>query len=247
MDRSIARPSKLTGSILAVSADIVIRRWSPGQSDEWLLVEVKGGAKDVDRYARAAAYDLLAYRTAFDKVLTDNRKAYGFGIAWGAGLEPAPELVRLLLAREPSDLLINAPLLSSPATRTIALGLGFGDRFGGFQGRSGSFKEMVLQSEETKRIAGKARYQAASRHYIAADRSLHGKEGVDGSSPSEGSATIFGSCRPPRGNYRRALRSADDAGAMSSGESRSASSSSRRSSPLCPSPNHSCRFRRSRG
>jgi hypothetical protein len=70
--------------------DLVIRRWAPGQSDEWLVVEVKGGAKDVDRYARAAAYDLLAYRTAFDNVLTTNRKPYGLGIAWGAGLEPAP-------------------------------------------------------------------------------------------------------------------------------------------------------------
>jgi hypothetical protein len=100
VDRSIARPSKFTGSILAVSADIVIRRWAPGQSDEWLLVEVKGGAKDVDRYARAAAYDLLAYRTAFDKVLTDNRKAYGLGIAWGAGLEPAPDKPIMLCTRD---------------------------------------------------------------------------------------------------------------------------------------------------
>ena len=36
------------------------------------------------------------------------------------------------------------------------------------------------------RIAGKARYQALSRDDIAAADSLHGKEGVDGSSPSEG-------------------------------------------------------------
>jgi hypothetical protein len=71
--------------------DLVIRRWARGQSHRWLLVEVKGGAKDVDRYARAAAYDLLAYRTAFDSVLAPNREPYGLGIAWGAGLEPAPD------------------------------------------------------------------------------------------------------------------------------------------------------------
>src|SRR4029453_7309644 len=31
---------------------------------------------------------------------------------------------------------------------TAALGLGFGDRLGGFRGRSGSFKEIVLQTEK---------------------------------------------------------------------------------------------------
>jgi hypothetical protein len=30
----------------------------------WLLVEAKGGERAVDRSARAAAFDLLAYRTA---------------------------------------------------------------------------------------------------------------------------------------------------------------------------------------
>jgi hypothetical protein len=59
------------------------------------------------------------------------------------------------------------------------LGLGLGDRFGASRGRSGSFKGRGAASGETSRFAGKAHYQAPGR-------SLHGKEGVDGSSPSEG-------------------------------------------------------------
>jgi len=47
------------------------------------------------------------------------------------------------------------------------------------QGKGGS-------SGETSQIAGKARYQAPFPGHIAAGRILHGKEGVDGSSPSEG-------------------------------------------------------------
>jgi hypothetical protein len=57
--------------------------------------------------------------------------------------------------RQPNDLAINAPLLPSLATRTSALGLGFGDRFGGCQGRSGSFKEMVQQAEKPRELQGK--------------------------------------------------------------------------------------------
>ena len=57
--------------------------------------------------------------------------------------------------RQPSDLVINAPLLSSLATTTSALGLGFGDRFRGFQGCSGSFEEMVLKAEEPVEFQGK--------------------------------------------------------------------------------------------
>jgi hypothetical protein len=85
-----------------------------------------------------------------------------------------------------ANLATNAPLLPPLATGTSALGIGFGDRFAGSEGRSGSFKEMVQQAEKPAELQGKARYQAPSRHRIAADRSLHGKEGVDGSSPSEG-------------------------------------------------------------
>jgi hypothetical protein len=53
------------------------------------------------------------------------------------------------------DLAINVPLLSSLAIRTIALGLGFGDRFGGFQGRSGPLEEMVPHAKKAGELQGK--------------------------------------------------------------------------------------------
>ena len=54
-----------------------------------------------------------------------------------------------------------------------------GARFWG-QGRGFS-----AASGETGRIAGKALNQALFRDHIAAERSLHGKEAVDGSSPAD--------------------------------------------------------------
>jgi hypothetical protein len=59
-------------------------------TSRWLLVEVKGGKRPVDEAARAAAYDLLAYRTAFDARLARQARPYGLGIAWGAGLVHNP-------------------------------------------------------------------------------------------------------------------------------------------------------------
>ena len=53
------------------------------------------------------------------------------------------------------DLAINVPLLSSLAIRTIALGLGLGDRFGGFQGRSGPLEEMVPHAKKPAKLQGK--------------------------------------------------------------------------------------------
>ena len=53
------------------------------------------------------------------------------------------------------DAATNGYLLPCLATGTSALGLGFGDRFGGFQGRPGSFKEMVLHTEELAELQGK--------------------------------------------------------------------------------------------
>lgn len=38
--------------------------------------------------ARAATYDLLAYRTAYTQALEHQAKPYGLGIAWGAQLQP---------------------------------------------------------------------------------------------------------------------------------------------------------------
>ncbi|HVH51422.1 MAG TPA: hypothetical protein VM690_04705 [Gaiellaceae bacterium] len=67
--------------------DLVIHR--TGESgDRWLVVEVKGGERSVGESARAAAYDLMAYRTAFGPVLDRQDGWYGLGIAWGAELAP---------------------------------------------------------------------------------------------------------------------------------------------------------------
>jgi hypothetical protein len=70
--------------------DLVIHRTGEGALDHWLLVEVKGGHRSVKKSARAAAYDLLAYRMAFSRVLDEIEGPYGLGIAWGAEL-PAAE------------------------------------------------------------------------------------------------------------------------------------------------------------
>jgi hypothetical protein len=56
--------------------------------------------------------------------------------------------------RQPSDPAISL-LVAISGYKTAALGLGFGDRFGGFRGRSGSFKEMVLQAEKPGELQGK--------------------------------------------------------------------------------------------
>src|SRR6266542_1088855 len=50
------------------------------------------------------------------------------------------------------------------------------------------FRGRGAATGENGRIAGKALYQARFPDHVAAGRNLHGKEGVDGSSPSEGSA-----------------------------------------------------------
>jgi hypothetical protein len=82
----------------------------------------------------------------------------------------------------------RSPRLARSTTDTGFLGARF---WGQVRGSSGRLK--VLQgkggtSGETSQIAGKARYQAPFPGHIAAGRILHGKEGVDGSSPSEGLA-----------------------------------------------------------
>jgi len=58
------------------------------------------------------------------------------------------------------------------------LGLGFGDRFRGFQGRSGPLEEMVPHAKKAGELQGKR----PTKRLLGID----GKEGVDGSSPSEG-------------------------------------------------------------
>jgi hypothetical protein len=68
--------------------DLVLRH-RVDESDRWLLVEVKGVEREVASSARAALLDLLAYRRAFDPVLSIAQGVYGLGIAWGADLEPS--------------------------------------------------------------------------------------------------------------------------------------------------------------
>jgi hypothetical protein len=80
----------------------------------------------------------------------------------------------------------NAPVLPSMPTRTDRFGARFWGQVRGFSGPLRVLQGDGAAHGETTRIAGKARYQAPSRHHIAASRSLHGKEAVPGSSPGEG-------------------------------------------------------------
>jgi hypothetical protein len=70
--------------------DLVLRRMRKSAPDQWLLVEAKGGHRSVKNSARAAAYDLLAYRMAFSPVLNTSDAPYGLGVAWGADFCAAP-------------------------------------------------------------------------------------------------------------------------------------------------------------
>jgi hypothetical protein len=72
----------------ALRPDLVLS-WAENGQRRWLLVEVKGGIRTVQESARAALYDLLAYRRAFDPVLSQSAKPFGLGIAWGAELRPS--------------------------------------------------------------------------------------------------------------------------------------------------------------
>jgi hypothetical protein len=72
----------------ALRPDLVLN-YDNGADTRWLLVEAKGGERSVDRSARAAIFDLLAYRSAFAPALVSSPWPYGLGVAWGAGLFPA--------------------------------------------------------------------------------------------------------------------------------------------------------------
>ena len=52
------------------------------------MIEAKGGHRPITESARAAAYDFLAYRTAFAPQLQAQDGVYGLGIVWGAELMP---------------------------------------------------------------------------------------------------------------------------------------------------------------
>jgi hypothetical protein len=87
--RDVQRHHHLTPG--ALRPDLVIKLRHP-EEERWLLVEVKGGERAGSHSARAAAYDLLAYRTAFAPALSAQRgHPYGLGIAWGTDLQPSVE------------------------------------------------------------------------------------------------------------------------------------------------------------
>jgi hypothetical protein len=73
----------------ALRPDLVIKHDHNG-TESWLLIEAKGGERRVDHSARAATFDLLAYRTAFGRVLANQAAPFGLGIAFGADLDPSP-------------------------------------------------------------------------------------------------------------------------------------------------------------
>ncbi|MDX6452574.1 MAG: hypothetical protein QOH16_2623 [Gaiellaceae bacterium] len=91
--RDVQRHHQLTPGALRPDLVIRLRR---REEERWLLIEVKGGQRSGADSARAAAYDLLAYRTAFAPVLSNQvARPYGLGIAWGSDLRPnlASEIV----------------------------------------------------------------------------------------------------------------------------------------------------------
>jgi hypothetical protein len=66
-------------------------RTGGGQESRWVLIEVKGLERPVTESARAALLDLLAYRRAFEPVLSSSAPPYGLGVAWGQGATPSPD------------------------------------------------------------------------------------------------------------------------------------------------------------
>lgn len=94
-DSSIQAAHGLTG-ITPTRPDLVIRIRDGDLGIRWLLVEVKHGtSRSAEASARAAMRDLLAYRRAFDDVLSAAGEPYGLGVAWGSGLESAETEIML--------------------------------------------------------------------------------------------------------------------------------------------------------
>jgi hypothetical protein len=77
-------------SVGGLIPDLVMRVERPG-SVRWLMFEVKGVERAVEASARAAAFDLLAYRRAFKGTLEKQEGPYAVGIAWGRELDPSSE------------------------------------------------------------------------------------------------------------------------------------------------------------
>jgi hypothetical protein len=85
--REVQRGHEFAG-IGGLIPDYVIRL-EEGDLVRWVVLEVKGVEREVQKSARAALSDLLGYRRAFDPVLKEGPAQYGIGIAWGKGMEPA--------------------------------------------------------------------------------------------------------------------------------------------------------------
>jgi hypothetical protein len=77
-------------SVGGLIPDLVMRLERPG-SVRWLMFEVKGVERAVEASARAAAFDLLAYRRAFKGTLARQAGPYAVGIAWGRELNPSSD------------------------------------------------------------------------------------------------------------------------------------------------------------
>jgi hypothetical protein len=85
-----------------------------------------------------------------------------------------------------SGLADDVPLLPPPTTSASSPGARFWGQVRGSLGRLRVLQGKSAAEGETSQIAGKALYQARFPHHLTAGRGLHGREGVDGSSPSEG-------------------------------------------------------------
>lgn len=68
--------------------DIVLQWTAPDGQQRWLLIECKLSQSGVNKAARQALSDLLAYRTDYDATLAATNGPHGLGVAWGSGLDP---------------------------------------------------------------------------------------------------------------------------------------------------------------
>jgi len=95
--------------------DFLIRIYD-GQGSRWILGEVKGGEhRQVHQSARAALFDLLAYRRNYDAQIDASQTPYGLGIAWGAELDPATASEVILCTPDRLGQALDAVIDSSPS------------------------------------------------------------------------------------------------------------------------------------
>ena len=94
--------------------DFVMRIRGSDQ-ERWIVGEVKGVERAVEKSARAAILDLLAYRRAFDTVLATQDGPYGLGVAWGQALTPRAESEIVLCSPDTIPAALENLLAQSPA------------------------------------------------------------------------------------------------------------------------------------